>query len=256
MAKLSPPDIIAKKSVEKIAMITCYDYSFARILDGRVDIILVGDSLGNVILGYESTTHVTMEDILRHVAAVRRGAPNTFLVGDLPAGCYETPEMAQKNARRILAAGADAVKPEGRPDIIQQLTERDIPVMAHLGYLPQTAAKFTVAGREKSETLNLKQQAIAVQQAGAFAVVLECLAAGLAGEISTALSIPTIGIGSGVNCDGQVLVLYDLLGLYTDFKPKFVRRYLNLAEIIGDAVHDYVYDIRSRSFPAKHEEYE
>lgn len=256
MSKLTRKHIKSKKGDEKIAMITCYDYSFARAIADKVDIILVGDSLGNVVLGYDRTAQVTMQDIVRHVGAVRRGAPNTFLVGDLPAGSYETAHAALENADRILAAGADAVKPEGRPDIIQHLTHHHIPVMGHLGYLPQTAEKFTVMGRQHGEAEVLKEQASAMQQAGAFAVVLECLPAKLAAKISQSLHIPTIGIGSGVHCDGQVLVLYDLLGLFTDFKPKFVRRYLNLADLVGQAVARYAQDIKTETFPAPFEEYD
>ena len=256
MSKMTCKNLRALKSVEKISMITCYDYSFARIIDGKVNIILVGDSLGNVVLGYEHTAQVTMQDIIRHVGAVRRGAPNTFIVGDLPAGSYDSPKAALENARSILNAGADAVKPEGSPDIIQQLCENNIAVMGHLGYLPQTAAKFTVVGRREEEAEKLLEQARLVQEAGAFSLVLECVPAQLAAKISLSLNIPTIGIGSGVDCDGQVLVLYDMLGLFADFKPKFVRRYLNMGELVGDAVDDYVRDIKSLSFPAKHEEYE
>jgi 3-methyl-2-oxobutanoate hydroxymethyltransferase len=256
MLKNAITQIQKKKGDEKIAMITCYDYSFAKILDGLVDLILVGDSLGHVLLGHSSTAHVTMQDILRHVEAVRRGAPNTFIIGDLPAGSYESPESAIENAQQIMKAGADAIKPEGKPEIIQILTDKKIPVMAHLGYLPQTAEKFVVVGRKEEEAANLLQQALLVQQAGAFAVVLECIPAQLAKNISQKLDIPTIGIGSGVDCDGQVLVLYDLLGLYTDFKPKFVRKYLDLADLVNKAVKNYVKDIKSLSFPAKNEEYE
>ena len=255
MTKRSLKHITNKKRSEKIAMITCYDYSFAKIIDGKVDLILVGDSLGNVILGHRSTAKVTMQDIVSHVAAVRRGAPQTIIIGDLPAGSYESPEAALENAERIINAGADAIKPEGKPEIIQFLTNHSISVMGHLGYLPQTAEKFAVIGRHESEAAELLDQAIGVQKAGAFAVVLECLPAPLAQRISARLDIPTIGIGSGVDCDGQVLVLYDLLGLYTDFKPKFVRQYLDMAALVGDAVNNYVKDIKSQSYPAKHEEY-
>ena len=256
MNKMTTDSIRACKGAEKISMITCYDYSFSRIIDGKVDIILVGDSLGNVILGYEHTAHVTMQDIVRHVSAVRRGAPNTFIVGDLPAGSYDSPAAALENACAILEAGADAVKPEGSPDTIRFLCGNSIAVMGHLGYLPQTAEKFSVVGRRQDEAGQLLQQAQLVQNAGAFGLVLECLPAQLAEKISLSLSIPTIGIGSGVDCDGQVLVLYDMLGLFTDFKPKFVRRYLNMAELVGDAVDDFVRDIKSFSFPAADETYE
>ncbi len=256
MSTSSMQRILGKKGVEKIAMITCYDYSFARILDGKVDLILVGDSLGNVVLGYDRTAHVTMEDIVRHMGAVRRGAPNTLIIGDLPAGSYATPETAIENGKRIIDAGADAVKPEGRPDIIEKLTAAGIAVMGHLGYLPQTAEQFGVIGRDEQEAAALLEQARQVQAAGAFGLVLECIPATLAQKITGALSIPTIGIGSGAACDGQVLVLYDMLGLFTDFKPRFVRRYLNMAELVGDAVGHYVNDIKTGDFPSHKEEYQ
>lgn len=253
--KLTTTDIINKKAVEKLSMITWYDYSFARVLDGRVDMILIGDSMGQVVLGFDRTTHVRMDDIVTHLAAVRRGAPNTFLIADLPAGSYTTEADAIKNAQRLIDAGADAVKPEGEPHIIRALTSRGIAVMGHLGYLPQTAEKFQIVGRDKDEADFLWNEAQNVQQAGAFSLVLECVPAALAQSMSQQLTIPTIGIGSGAECDGQVLVLYDLLGLFTDFKPKFVRRYADLANIVSDAVENYVDDIKQKRFPSKNEEY-
>ena len=255
MAYLTAQEIIKKKNREKLSMITCYDYSFARAIDGRVDMILIGDSMGNVVLGYDRTAHVTMENILSHLQAVRRGAPNTFIIADLPAGSYETKQDALKNAKRLLDAGADAVKPEGKPEIIHSLTSNGIEVMGHLGYLPQTAEKFQVVGRDKTEADFLRQEAEKVQAAGAFSLVLECVPAPLAQHISQQLAIPTIGIGSGVECDGQVLVLYDMLGLFTDFKPKFVRRYAELANTVTNAIDNYVNDIKEKHFPSGNEEY-
>lgn len=255
MSKLTLQDIQAKKGREKLSMITCYDYSFARALDGRVDLILVGDSLGNVILGCDRTTCVTMSDMLRHLSAVRRGAPHTFIVSDLPANSYETPEMAIQHAQQLLDHGADAIKPEGRPDVVAALTAKDIPVMSHLGYLPQTAETFKIVGKQQEEAQELYQQAHAVQEAGAFSVVLECVPSDVAKHLSEQLAIPTIGIGSGVQCDGQVLVLYDMLGLFDEFKPRFVRRYLNMAELVSQAVEQFSEDIRTQKFPSKQEEY-
>lgn len=253
--KLNTQAIKDKKSVEKLSMITCYDYSFARILDGRIDMILIGDSMGHVILGYDRTTHVRMDDILTHLAAVRRGAPNTLIVADLPAGSYSTENDALKNAQRLVDAGADAVKPEGSTHIIKVLTENGIDVMGHLGYLPQTADTFQIVGRDPKEAERLLQEAMSVQESGAFSLVLECVPATLAHTISQRLQIPTIGIGSGVECDGQVLVLYDMLGLFSDFKPKFVRRYADLSATVENAVSTYVDDIKHRRFPSKDEEY-
>ena len=240
---------------EKISMLTCYDYSFAKALDDKVDILLVGDSLGSVVLGYERTSHVMLGDILRHLSAVIRGAKKTLIVADLPFGTYDTPEDAVSTARQLLDAGADAVKPEGQPEIIQALTAEGIEVMAHLGLLPQTAESMRVVGRQEEESERLVAEALAVQQAGAFSVVLECLPAALAEKITQTLEIPTIGIGAGDKCDGQVLVLYDMLGLFDDFQPKFVRRYLNLKEEIAKVVEQYSQDVKTGHFPSTKESF-
>ncbi len=243
------------KNTEKISMLTCYDYSFARAIDGKVDILLIGDSLGNVVLGYERTTRVLMEDMLRHVAAVARGTKNSLIIGDLPFGTYETPADAISNARKLRDAGADAVKPEGKPEIIQALTADGIEVMAHLGLLPQTAEKMGVIGKHAQEAERLIEEARIVQQAGAFSLILECIPTPLAEKVTHALDIPTIGIGAGNTCDGQVLVLYDLLGLFGEFQPKFVRRYLNLKEEIGNAVGQYSQDVKELRFPSEEESF-
>jgi len=234
-------------------MLTCYDYSFARAMDGRVDLILVGDSMGNVVLGFERTTHVVLEDILRHVAAVRRGAPDTFIIGDLPYGTYETPEQAIAGAEQIIAAGADAVKPEGKPEIVAALTNAGFAVMGHLGLLPQTAEKFGIVGRQADEEQALLQAARDIENAGAFSVVLECVPLQVAENVTKHISIPTIGIGSGSATDGQVLVLYDMLGLYPDFKPKFVRRYAELGDAVSQAIQAYTEDVKSVQFPSETE---
>ena len=248
-------DISALKGQRKLTMLTCYDYSFARLLNGLVDMILVGDSLGNVILGYDRTDRVTLADMQRHIGAVRRGAPDTLIIGDLPAGSYNEPETAIRSARRLLDAGADAVKPEGRPEIISALTMEGIAVMGHIGYLPQTAPAFQIVGRTDEEALRLQRDAAAIQNSRAFALVLECLPAVTAETLTARLTIPTIGIGAGAGCDGQVLVLYDLLGLFSDFKPKFVRRYAALAEQVRQAVSAYVFDVQHGFFPNENEEY-
>lgn len=251
--KQTHQQIKALKGVEKISMLTCYDYSFAKAMNGKVDIILVGDSMGNVVLGFERTKHVLLEDMQRHVAAVRRGAPDTLIVGDLPYGAYDTPKDAIANAEKLVAAGADAVKPEGKPEIVQALTDAGYAVMGHLGLLPQTAVQFGVVGRQAEEEQSLLQAAQDIAKAGAFSVVLECVPVQLADKVSRNISIPTIGIGSGSATDGQVLVLYDMLGLYPDFKPKFVRRYANLAEVILQAVESYTEDVKSVQFPLETE---
>ncbi len=255
MSRLTIQDIVGKKNHQKISMVTCYDYSFAKAIDGLVDMILVGDSLGNVVLGYEKTTQVTMEDMLRHVGAVARGAPNTFIVADLPAGAYETAEEAITNAKRLTKAGASAVKPEGKPYIIQALVKENIPVMGHLGLLPQTAETFSVIGRKENEAERLLRDARHVEQAGAFAVVFECIPAELAKKITRQLHIPVIGIGSGIDCDGQVLVLYDLLGLYPDFKAKFVRQYADLQSYIKKAIEQFTSDVKKGHFPSDKESF-
>ncbi len=255
MSKPSVDDLVAAKGKRRLVMLTCYDYSFARLLNGRADMLLVGDSLGNVVLGYDSTARVDMEDMLRHTAAVRRGAPDSFLVADLPFGSYEDPESAVSNARRLLEAGADAVKPEGRPDIVEALTAAGTAVMGHLGYLPQTASSFHIVGKTDAERLQLQRQALSIEAAGAFSLVLECVPAAIAAELTESLRIPAIGIGAGAACDGQVLVLYDLLGLFSDFKPKFVRRYADLAAEVTGAVDRFIDDVRQGRFPSEKEEY-
>jgi 3-methyl-2-oxobutanoate hydroxymethyltransferase len=245
-------DIKRMKGKEKISVLTCYDYSFAKIIDRKVDIILVGDSLGNVVLGYDKTKHVKMEDMIRHVEAVRRGAPNTFIVADLPYGSYDDKKGAVINARKLVKAGADAVKPEGKPEIVRMLVHNDIEVMGHIGHLPQSEVKAKVH-REWNELLD---SAKSLEEAGAFAVVLEMVQSEVAKKISKILSIPTIGIGAGKGCDGQVLVLYDLLGLYPDFEPKFARKYLNLKEGVSKAVKSYTKDVKAEKFPSKKEGFE
>jgi 3-methyl-2-oxobutanoate hydroxymethyltransferase len=247
-------EILAMKGREKISMLTCYDYSFAKAIDGQVDLILVGDSLGNVVLGYQRTRHVKLDDMLRHLGAVSRGVTQSFIIADLPYGSYDTPDSAINNARQLLENGADAVKPEGRPDIVAALTAENIPVMAHLGLLPQTAKNFRAVGRKTDEASHLIAQAEEMVTAGAFSMVLECVPAELAAKVSDQIAIPTIGIGAGAECDGQVLVLYDMLGLYDDFQPKFVRHYARLKSVITDAVQQYTHDIKNGSFPRDDEQ--
>jgi 3-methyl-2-oxobutanoate hydroxymethyltransferase len=249
---LSIQKITSMKSKEKISMLTCYDYSFAKVIDGKVDIILVGDSLGNVILGYDKTSKVRFADMLRHLKAVRQGAKDSLIVADLSFGSYGTKSSALKNAKKLIKAGADAVKPEGKPDIVSYLVKNNIPVMAHLGYLPQTGTP-KIVGREKSESDILIKHAKDMEKSGAFALVLEMVPEDLAKKITQSINIPTIGIGAGRFTDGQVLVLYDLLGLYPDFRPKFARQYMDLKEDIKNAVQNFSADVKKSRFPDDNE---
>ena len=240
-----------KKSGRKIAALTAYDYPTARLLDeAGTDIILVGDSLGMVVLGYPDTTSVTLDDMIRHTGAVARGVERSVLVTDLPIDTYRTPDEALANARRLVAAGAQAVKLEGGTDVtpqIRALCGEGIPVLGHIGMLPQHIREeggYKVKGRTAEEAAAIRRDAADVQEAGAFAVVLEIVIAGLAAEISPSLQIPTIGIGSGDGCDGQILVLHDLVGLYPWFKPKFAMQRADTASAISSAVRDYVAGVR------------
>ncbi|MBR9699122.1 3-methyl-2-oxobutanoate hydroxymethyltransferase [Candidatus Woesearchaeota archaeon] len=238
------------KGKEKISMLTCYDYSFAKAMDGKVDMILVGDSLGNVVLGYERTKKVTMQDMIRHVEAVSRGATDTHIVGDLPYGSYETKEGALENARKLISAGAHSVKPEGKPEIVEFLVKNDVSVVAHLGLLPQTAEKLGVVRGEE-----IISQATKMEEIGAFVLIIECVPNSLAKEITNALTIPTIGIGAGNKVDGQVLVSYDMLGLYPDLQAKFVRQYADLKKEVSKAVEQYSSDVKKGSFPSEEESF-
>ena len=239
------------KGKERISVLTCYDYSFARVIDGKVDIILVGDSLGNVVLGYEKTKHVTMQDMIRHLSAVRRGAPNTFIVCDLPYGSYLNVGDAIDNAKDLINAGADAVKPEGSAEIVKALIDNGTPVMGHVGHLPQSEGK----ARVHREWNKLLDESKAIEEAGAFAIVLEMVQSEIAKQITNVITVPTIGIGAGKKCDGQVLVLYDLLGLYPDFEPKFARKYMDLKEQVKKAIKMYSDDVKKGDFPSEKESF-
>ena len=239
----------AKSRGERLAALTAYDYPMGRLLDeAGIDVILVGDSLGMVVLGYPDTTSVTVADMVHHTRAVARGVQHALLVADLPARSYETPEAALENARRLVDAGARAVKLEGgagRRAQIAALAAADIPVMGHIGMLPQQVREehgYKIKGRSDEEIAALLADARAVADAGAFAVVLEIVAAPAARQITAALDIPTIGIGSGAGCDGQILVTPDLLGLFPWFRPKFVTPHAQLAGTIREAVAAYIRD--------------
>lgn len=248
-----------KAKGEKISMLTAYDYSTAKLMDeAGINGILVGDSLGMVVLGYEDTLPVTMEDMIHHTAAVCRGAKNTLVVGDMPFMSYQVSvEEAVYNAGRLMKEGrCQAVKLEGGASVcpqIRAITNASIPVMAHIGLTPQSInafGGFKVQGKSEEAAKKLLEDAKAVEEAGAFAVVLECVPAKLAELISKYISIPTIGIGAGAGCDGQILVYQDMLGLFSDFTPKFVKKYAKVGEMMTQAFRDYIADVQEGSFPA------
>ena len=248
-----------KERGEPITMLTAYDYPTAVAMDrAGIDSILVGDSLAMVVLGYENTLPVTMEEMLHHARAVSRGAKSALLVGDMPFMSYQvSAEEALRNAGRFLQqAGMDSVKLEGgreRADAVRTITGAGIPVMGHIGLTPQSVHQlggFRAQGKTASAAKRLLEDAQILEEAGAFSLVLESVPARLAEYISKQISIPTIGIGAGAGCDGQVLVTHDLLGLFDRFTPKFVRKYANLHEVMNKAFTDYVEDVESRQFPA------
>lgn len=249
-----------KNSGHKISMLTAYDYTTAKLLDeAGVNTILVGDSLGNVILGYEDTISVTVEDMIHHSAAVARGAKNALVVTDLPFMSYQTSVYdAVVNAGRLMKEGrAGAVKLEGGKEVcpqIKAIVSAGIPVVAHLGLTPQsinTFGGFKVQGKTEAAAKKLIEDAKAVEEAGAFLLVLECVPAKLAKLVTESINIPTIGIGAGAGCDGQVLVIYDMLGMFSDFKPKFVKHFANAGDMIREAVKTYIAEIDDGTFPAE-----
>ncbi|NHB75755.1 3-methyl-2-oxobutanoate hydroxymethyltransferase [Rhodobacter calidifons] len=252
-----PPDIRARKGGAPLVVLTAYSTPVARLVDAHCDIALVGDSVGMVIHGMSSTLGVTLEMMILHGRAVVRGCTKAMPVIDMPFGSYEEgPQQAFRNASRLMAeTGAPAVKLEGgvqMAETIAFLTARGVPVMAHVGLTPQavnTLGGYKVVGRD-AEAEKVMADAKAVEAAGAFAVVLEKVPAGLAGRITRELSIPTIGIGAGADCDGQVLVVDDMLGLFTEFRPKFVKRYAELGKAADEAIATYAAEVRGRAFPA------
>jgi 3-methyl-2-oxobutanoate hydroxymethyltransferase len=253
-----------KKRGEKIAMLTAYDFLIAKLLDeAGIDIILVGDSLGNVFQGYETTLPVTVDDMIYHTKAVCRGVKRAMVVVDMPFLSYQvSPEEAVRNCGRVLKETcASGVKLEGGSeiiDVVQKLTSVGIPVMGHLGLTPQSIHKFggyDIRGVEEKEAEKILNDAKALESAGAFAIVLEKIPFELAKKVTDSVSIPTIGIGAGPFCDGQVLVVYDMLGLFEEFKPKFVRRYAELAQIIREAFKNYIADVKTGKFPSENESY-
>ncbi len=253
-----------KENGEKISMLTAYDFSFAKIFDAAgIDVLLVGDSAGNVIAGYETTLPVTLDQIIYHAQCVVRGVNRSLVVVDMPFGTYQSnSDIALASAIRIMKeTGGHSVKMEGGEEIldsIKKIVSAGIPVMGHLGLTPQSIYKFgtyTVRAKEELEADKLRKDIKLLEEAGCFAVVLEKIPAALAKEVTESVSVPTIGIGAGGDCDGQVLVMHDILGITTEFKPRFLRQYLNLGEQIQSAITKYVADVKSNDFPNASESY-
>ena len=269
--KVTVPELLQRKTFsagsptqKKITCLTAYDYPTARLVDeAGVDVVLVGDSLGMVVLGYDSTLPVTLDEALHHTKAVRRGVHHALVVGDMPYGTYhgEIHETIRNAMRFVKEAGAEAVKIEGgerRLELIARLTEAEIPVMGHVGLTPQSVnamGGYRVQGKTPGAAEQLLRDARAVEAAGAFAIVLEGIPREVAAEITRSVRIPTIGIGAGPDCDGQILVLHDILGLTFQEPPKFARRYAIVGEVISQAVREYCLDVQSGSFPSDTESY-
>ena len=253
-----------KNRGEKIAMLTAYDFSMARILDDAgIDILLVGDSASNVMAGYETTLPITLDHMIYHAQSVVRAVKRCMVVVDLPFGSYQSnPEVALSSAIRVMKeSGAHAIKLEGGSEVedsITRILKAGIPVMGHLGLTPQSIYKFgtyTVRAKEEAEALKLQEDAKLLQELGCFALVLEKIPANLASIVSKSLEIPTIGIGAGPDADGQVLVTHDMLGITKDFKPRFLRRYLELYDAINQATQQYIADVKRHDFPNQNEKY-
>lgn len=262
--KVTVPAVRAMKSQQRIGMITAYDYPSAKIADAAgADIILVGDSLAMVVLGYPDTLSVTVDDMLHHTRAVTRGVERALVVGDMPYLSYHVSiEESVRNAGLFLQAGAHAVKVEGgkpsRIKTVEAILDAEVPVMGHIGLTPQSVnalGGFKLQGKGAEDARRLIDEAQALEQAGCFALVLECVPAELAAFITERIAIPTIGIGAGPRCDGQVLVLHDVLGLYDGHTPKFVRKYANLGADMRSALEHYLADVRSGAFPSDAESF-
>lgn len=240
------------KSGKKIVMLTAYDYPIAKILDNAgIDMILVGDSVAMTQLGLKDTKSMTMNEMLHHSKAVCRAVENAIVIGDMPIGTYDKPEQALNNAKSFIKVGCNAVKLEGaKLEEIKLLIENEIPVMGHLGLLPQTAESYKVQGRTKNEAEKILREAKQLNELGIFSLVLECIPTNLAKKITEKINIPTIGIGAGKYCSGQVLVINDILGLDKEFNPKFVKKYLNLYEEILQAVKEFKSDVEKGKFPS------
>jgi len=256
--------MMMKSEGQKISMLTAYDYSFAKIIDeSGIDVILVGDSASNVMAGHETTLPITLDQMIYHAQSVVRGVKRCLIVVDLPFGAYQgnSKEALSSTIRIMKETGGHAVKLEGGEEVlesIKRIISSGVPVMGHLGLTPQSIYKFgtyQVRAKEEAEAAKLKSDALKLEEAGCFAIVLEKIPAELAREVSESLSIPTIGIGAGRYCDGQVLVMHDMLGINQEFKPRFLRQYANLYDSISDAVKHYISDVRSGGFPNESEQY-
>ena len=256
--RVTVPSVKAMKRTQRVTMLTAYDFPSARIVDAAgTDIILVGDSLGMVVLGYPDTLSVTVGEMVHHTRAVARGTSHALVVGDMPYLSYHISlEESVRNAGEFIRAGAQAVKIEGgkpqRIRTVEAILDAEIPVMGHVGLTPQSVnivGGFKLQGKNAEDARRLMDEAIALDQAGCFSIVLECVPAELASLITERVSVPTIGIGAGPSCDGQVLVLHDLLGLYDGHRPKFVRQYTNLRETMQEAITQYLDDVRNGRFP-------
>jgi len=240
-----------KKGKEKIIMLTAYDYQMAKILDEiGIDLILVGDSLGMVVQGHKDTKSVTMQDMIYHTSMVTRGVKNTPIIGDMPINSCSTVEGGLENARQFAKAGAHGIKIEGnKPKVIKALIDAEVQVMGHVGMLPQIAETYRLKGKEPKEAEEIFQDALALDKLGVFSIVLECIPESLAKKITETVKIPTIGIGAGKYCDGQVLVINDMLGMDESFKPKFVKGFANLNKIIKEAVAKFANEVSSGKYP-------
>tara|TARA_X000000950_G_C13842544_1_gene630912 strand:- start:861 stop:1655 length:795 start_codon:yes stop_codon:yes gene_type:complete len=246
--------ILSKKNKSKIVSLTAYSKNIAKILDNHVDIILVGDSMANVLYAHKNTHKISLKNIIQHSISVRQGVKRSLFVVDMPKGTYKNLKLAKKNARLVIKkTNCDAIKLESNGknfQIITQLVKKKIPVMGHIGFTPQFKKKFKIEGQTKNEALKLLKEAKQIEKAGAFSIVLECISPLAAKLITNQLNIPTIGIGSSSHCDGQVLVTDDMLGI-SGFYPKFVKKYANLNRIIEKAVKKYTREVKLRKFPAK-----
>ena len=253
--KLDELKMLKKK--RKIVILTAYDYQIAKILDSiGIDLVLVGDSLGMVVLGYKNTKSVTTQELLHHTRAVARGAENIPIIGDMPINSYNTIADALKNAKDFLNAGAHGVKIEGnKPEIIKALLNEGIPVMGHVGLLPQTAEKYRVRGKDEVEAEKIFSDALELDELGVFMIVLECVPESLAKRITETVETPTIGIGAGKYCDGQVLVINDMLGLDESFTPKYLKRYANLNHVIKQAVTKFKEEVLDGKYPDREHTY-
>jgi 3-methyl-2-oxobutanoate hydroxymethyltransferase len=253
-----------KEKGEKISMITAYDFSFAKIFDAAgIDVILVGDSASNVMAGHETTLPITLDQMIYHASSVIRGVNRSLVVVDMPFGSYQSNSReALVSAFRIMKeTGAHAIKLEGGEEVLEsvkRIIAAGVPVMGHLGLTPQSIYKFgtySVRAKEDAEADKLRKDALLLEEAGCFGIVLEKIPATLAKEVSESLHIPTIGIGAGRFCDGQVLVMHDMLGINTEFKPRFLRQYLNMNKLITDSVQQYIHDVKAMDFPNEQEQY-